>query len=325
MALIPASDINTQVRDVLIEFRDIYRELGDQVRSTAFANASASISQLTTPLSFEYLANNKIAGVGKSIKDKITEFLASHSIKALEELKRNPELNAIRLFSTIMGVGIGTARTWAKMSLTTLNDLSRAVADKHIHLTREQLLGLTHYNDLRTRIPRNDVADIIAKVCAHIKSVDPQAVCEGTGSYRRGLQDSGDVDVLVASQTKLLTPLSKSIASSSDFVASLSVGVEKFSFLFKTAHGHVARVDVVLVAPESYFPALMYMTGDKWFNIYMRKQLKNKGYLLNQHGLYLLAHGKHNLVAVNSEQAIFATAGMKYLPPNRRQVVESND
>jgi DNA polymerase/3'-5' exonuclease PolX len=79
------------------------------------------------------------------------------------------------------------------------------------------------------------------------------------------------------------------------------------------------KIDAFLT-PKKYAPAmLLYATGSKAFNIYMRTKAKAAGYLLNQTGLYTRKNGKADkLVPIKSEKDFFAKLGMHYIDAAKR-------
>ena len=62
-------------------------------------------------------------------------------------------------------------------------------------------------------------------------------------------------------------------------------------------------IHILLTEPKSWGAALMYLTGPKGFNISRRRVAKDRGYLLNQHGLYGRKSGRY--LAGRTESEIF--------------------
>ncbi len=80
------------------------------------------------------------------------------------------------------------------------------------------------------------------------------------------------------------------------------------------------QVDFMKTTKEEYVFMLLYITGSKEFNIKMRAIAKNKGYLLNQKGLFKVNNNKvdNNSVIVKNEKEIFDILEMEYLLPRKR-------
>ena len=81
------------------------------------------------------------------------------------------------------------------------------------------------------------------------------------------------------------------------------------------------RLDIRFVAYDSYFPSLLYFTGSKRLNVLMREIALEKGYTLNEYGLYRFKNGiKGEKLKAGSEKAIFALLGIRYLSPIDRDL-----
>ena len=85
----------------------------------------------------------------------------------------------------------------------------------------------------------------------------------------------------------------------------------------------VRRIDILAVPWKSYAPAVMYFTGSKKFNIEFRKKALEKGYTVNEYGVYKLDGGVKKIeekyrVPVINEQTMFDLVGMDYLEPWER-------
>jgi DNA polymerase (family 10) len=76
-------------------------------------------------------------------------------------------------------------------------------------------------------------------------------------------------------------------------------------------------LDIEFVSEEEWGTALLYFTGSKGFNVYMRADAKRKGMLLNEHGLYDINTGD-KILQYPSEEDIFEEIGMKYVSPPMR-------
>ncbi len=77
-------------------------------------------------------------------------------------------------------------------------------------------------------------------------------------------------------------------------------------------------VDVVYTAPESWGPALCYLTGSKDENIRLRSIAKRKGLLLSQYGLFRVTPKRKRRVDDNTEEGVYAALGLDYVEPDER-------
>jgi DNA polymerase/3'-5' exonuclease PolX len=109
------------------------------------------------------------------------------------------EVQAEKLLLGIWGVGPALAH---KLVHT---DGLRSIADARKHrelFTQRQLVGLDLYEELQQRIPRREVEEISLIVRQELSSVAPGARMEVCGSYRRGKETCGDIDILISHDSK---------------------------------------------------------------------------------------------------------------------------
>jgi DNA polymerase (family 10) len=78
------------------------------------------------------------------------------------------------------------------------------------------------------------------------------------------------------------------------------------------------QVDVRLLPRKSYGAGLLYFTGNKNYNIYLRRIAIEKGYKLNEYGLFDRKTGK--MISGKSEEEIFKKLGQRYLRPEEREI-----
>ena len=77
------------------------------------------------------------------------------------------------------------------------------------------------------------------------------------------------------------------------------------------------QVDVRALPPESYGAAMQYFTGSKEHNIVLRSRALKMGLTLNEYGLERLDNGVR--VAGETEEEIYATLGLAWIPPELRE------
>ena len=145
-----------------------------------------------------------------------------------------------------------------------------------------------------------------------VQSVNP------AGSFRRGKETIGDLDLLVTLSAarhtaKEVDSLAKHILAFPENAQTLAHGENKVSFRLATG----LQVDVRLLEPESHGAALLYFTGSKEHNVSLRGRANKMGYTLNEYALTTLQGGKH--VAGKTEQEIYAKLKLDFIPPELRE------
>ncbi len=207
------------------------------------------------------------------------------------------------------------------------------------YLNHHQLVGLKYFDDIETRIPRKEIQQIEKLLKRECNNIDSKLEVIIAGSYRRGKPDSGDVDVLIAhpylktdeditnSDTLYLVDLVNRLTSSRFLVDHLTkLGRTKYMGICKVSErGLGRRIDIRFVSWMAYTPALLYFTGSKEFNTHMRGVALQKGYTLNEYGIYKLVkvegkkrRVKGDKIMVNTEKDVFDLLGMTYLEPTQR-------
>lgn len=127
--------------------------------------------------------------------------------------EEDADLKVLRLFYEIWGVGADTAR---KMLYTHgLRDLDDVVEYHWGSLNRVQQIGVKFYGEFQERIPRKEVEGIAGTVLRHARLCrgvgeeewggEGDVVCVIVGGYRRGKEESGDVDVILSHRDEEVT------------------------------------------------------------------------------------------------------------------------
>ena len=83
-----------------------------------------------------------------------------------------------------------------------------------------------------------------------------------------------------------------------------------------TSHSKGRRIDIRCVDYISYYAALIYFTGSKNFNIFIRRRALDKGYSLNEYSFTNKETGEK--VMVHSEEELFKILDMDYVVPTAR-------
>jgi DNA polymerase (family 10) len=78
------------------------------------------------------------------------------------------------------------------------------------------------------------------------------------------------------------------------------------------------QADIRVLPSESWGAGLFYFTGNKNYNIEVRRIAIKQGYKLSEYGLFDKQTGK--MVAGKTEQEICKKLGIKYLKPEQREM-----
>ncbi|KAI1383250.1 uncharacterized protein F4822DRAFT_70185 [Hypoxylon trugodes] len=283
------------------------------------------------------------------IADKIEEIVNTNRLRQLEYAQDDPRRKIVAQFVKIYGVGLSQAQKWIAQGFKTLDDLR----DK-AELNANQKIGLEHFDDLNTRIPRSEMdvlADCVKKTAT---AIDHRVELIVGGSYRRGADNSGDIDFIITkkstSSTKELAPfldrlvgtlteegfLTAELAAHHGGADDIDGGSKWHGCCVLPEHAFPGpkkehrpiwrRIDLLLVPETEIGAALIYFTGNDIFNRSIRLLARKKGMRLNQRGLYTdVVRGKGNkrlnegtLLEARDEKKIFAILGVRWREPHER-------
>ena len=295
------------------------RQSKDNFRRLAYGKALKTIEKLDFKI-IDIKQAKKLKGIGKSILEKIQEFLLTGKINKVEEIKPTLDIKTdkdeiIELFTNIWGVGDVKANDLYNKGYRTLKDIQKNINV----LNRQQQIGFKYYDDLLKKIPRISIT-VIQTIVRYILDTNfgkNTYKLQISGSYRRGKSFSNDMDILIVSNKFTLKEIVEVLVKYNIISDILSMQNEKFMGV-----GHCPRsdepyfrIDIEFLPEEEFAYGLLYFTGSKDFNREIRQHAKNMGYTLNQHGLKD-ASGKY--IKAKTEEDIFKILDLVYIEPKNR-------
>ena len=123
----------------------------------------------------------------------------SITIRRLENIQSDPQRQILRTMMNIWGVGRVKALEIVNAGYTTIEEI-RKDFDRNclrVSINRNQYIGLLCYDDIMEEMDRSEVEQIRNIIQKAIHEVYPQAEVEIMGSYRRGKESCGDIDILI--------------------------------------------------------------------------------------------------------------------------------
>lgn len=299
-------------------------------RLASFIKARDAISSYPTKIISGSHAKRNIDGVGQGIAERIDEFLITGTLKELVE-NEDPYTRAVKELCGITGIGeVKAQQLITEYGITSVQQLREAYQQGRITVSKGQLnhhiaVGLEYYDDLKQRMPWSE-ADAIANIISdNITAMDPELVVNVCGSYRRHSPTCGDIDVLV-SHPRDKPDMLKHVVSVLEEIGLLvghltHDGKTKYMGVCKLRPNSVGRrIDIRYINYGSLGAALLYFTGSGKFNKIMRFRANERGYTLNEYGLYHYVNGvKGAQIDTPDERNIFKILGFKYLDPTERE------
>ena len=318
--------VNQEIANIFYEIADFLEMERVAFKPYAYRKAAITLANLEKDVGETYKegglkALEKIPGVGKSIAEKIEEYLKTGKIKYYQELKKKTPIKMEELIA-VEGLGPKMVRVlYQKLRIRNLKDLEKAAKTHRIaslfgfgEKTEKNILeGLAFLKRSKGRFLLGDILPQVKEIEEKLKSLKEVSKISVAGSVRRRKETIGDVDFLVTTKNAGLG--AKKVM---DFFVSLP-GVIKIwgkgptKSSIKTKQGF--DIDLRVVKKKSYGSALQYFTGSKEHNIATRKIAINKGLKLNEYGVF---RGR-KMIAGWQELGVYRALGLPWIPPELRE------
>ena len=315
------NDYKPEFISILNEYSELLQKRGDYIKAKIYRRAHDNLVNYSEPI-YKVEELSKLSGFGPGIINLLNEYVSSGKINLLEKERNRPE----NVLSEIYGIGPKKARELVNNGITSVSKLRESHNNNPKLLNDVQTKGLKYYEDIILRIPRNEIVlynEIFNKVYDTVK--DDTSKYEIVGSYRRGSQTSGDIDLIITSENKdIFVNFIDKLIEDNIIIEVLSRGPTKSLVICKLDENSIARrVDFLYSTREEYAFSILYFTGSKEFNTVMRGYALTKGYSLNEHGLYRKEKGKNKEDKLQqvflTEQDIFEFLGLVYKEPDERR------
>uniref|UniRef100_A0A8C2FDC1 DNA polymerase n=1 Tax=Cyprinus carpio TaxID=7962 RepID=A0A8C2FDC1_CYPCA len=328
----PQETLNEGITDFLIELANYERNVNRAIHKyNAYRKAASVIAKYPQKIKSGAEAK-KLDGVGAKIAEKIDEFLTTGKLGKLEKIRSDDTSSSINFLTRVTGIGPAAARKFYDEGIRNLEDLKKI---EH-KLNHHQQIGLKYFEEFEKRIPRVEMQKMEALILKELDVVDPVYIGTICGSYRRGAESSGDIDILLThpdftsqseKQPKLLHAVVDHLESIGFITDTLSKGDTKFMGVCQLKKEEEdeeeyfhRRIDIRLIPKDQYYCGVLYFTGSDIFNKNMRTRALEKGFTLNEYTIRPLGvtgvAGEPLLV--DSEKDIFDYIQWKYKEPKER-------
>ena len=312
---------NAEVATAFEEMADLLEiEGANPFRVRAYRFAARTLRDLPAEVA-EMVAKGEdltsLPGIGDDLAGKIKEILATGTAAAIEAQRKRVPATLTGLLR-IPGLGPKRVKRLAhELKIRSLSELQTAAQAGRVRTlagfgekTEQHILDA-----LATRLaeaPRVQRAVAIPSaeaLVAYLEQSSGVSRVIAAGSYRRGLETIGDLDILVTA------PAGRAVMDR--FVAYQEVrdvlahGATKSSVRLQSG----LQVDLRVVPQESYGAALLYFTGSKAHNVVLRQLAQQRGLKLNEYGVFR----GDKPVAGETEESVYASLGLPWIPPELRE------
>lgn len=269
-------------------------------------------------------------GIGRDLAAKIEALLDTGRLGLLDELQKQVPAVALELMK-VPGLGPRKARMLVEeLGIESLDDLEAACRERRVEgikgfgaKTQATILENVRFakNPENTRLLWHDADGIVQSVVAWMRRCPAVRKVEAAGSWRRGRETVGDIDLVVAS-------------SDSEAVMGHLCAWEHTSNVLQRGDTKASirgprdvQIDLRVVEDESYGAALQYFTGSKEHNVRLRARARERGLTINEYGVYRLqgtgtkaaSAGLGERLAGETEERVYAAVGLPWIPPELRE------
>ncbi|TWT48453.1 DNA polymerase/3'-5' exonuclease PolX [Botrimarina hoheduenensis] len=300
-------------------YRNGARKVKDATQSLAAIATDQGASALT-----------ELDGIGKDLAEKILELAESGRLSLLDELREQVAPGVLELLR-VPGLGPKKAAALHKeLGIASLEQLKAACEAEQVRAvkgfgkkTEEALLaGIAHAAAAGERLRWADADLVVARLLEHLDAEPAIQRREPAGSYRRGKETIGDLDLLVDIGPAMLPDrVARVMDRFGDFegvTETIARGETKMSVRLESG----LQIDLRIVPSDAFGAALQYFTGSKEHNVEVRGRAKALGLRLNEWGVFPADHPDNDpahAVAGRDEASVYAAIKLPLFPPERRE------
>ncbi|WP_457607276.1 DNA polymerase/3'-5' exonuclease PolX [Nitratifractor sp.] len=313
---------NQDIAAFFKKLADLLEIRGDNpFRIRAYRNAARTIETSGydfTQLVAEGADLSKLPDIGERIAKKIEEIVTTGHLKKLEEVQKEFPPGILDLLK-IEGIGPKRAKVlYEKLGIGSLEELKKAAEEHRIRelpgfdekLEEKILKGVVLYKKEGKRFlfaEAEPFAEALKKHLSDFGKIDRVTVA---GSYRRRRATVGDLDIVITSEDPL--GAMDHFTSFPEIREIVSKGDTRSTVILQNN----LQVDLRCVSAQSYGAALHYFTGSKPHNIAVRKMAMERGWKVNEYGVF--DQGMQRLAGATEEE-IYRLFGMAYIEPELRE------
>ncbi len=267
----------------------------------------------------------EIPGIGKGMAANIRQLITTGKLDMHQEMLQKFRPSMLELLK-ISGLGPKTiALIWDAFQICDVEGVAKLASEGKLRTLprlsekseQKILKSIENYRQLTGRFLLNTADEIATKMTEFLAGLPGVEKVTPAGSLRRGRETVGDLDLLVTGKCcntdSQRNAVIDRIVNFPGILEVLAKGENRVSFKLRSG----MQVDVRLLPPDSFGAAMQYFTGSKNHNVQLRQRAIKQGYTLNEYGLVRVEDNKR--VAGKTEEEIYKTLGLKFIPPELRE------
>ena len=316
---------NGSIADIFDEMAELLELRGEnQFRVRAYRNGSKTIRELAEQVSDIFADTSrdlrKFPGIGDTLADKCKVMVETGKLPQLEELRASTPAVLVKM-TRIPGVGAKKAMLMQKeLGIQSLEELRQACLDQKVRAlkgfgakTEEAILAwldIAESAALRLRIDQAE--HLVQRLKSHLSGCDAIQKIEFAGSYRRGKETIGDIDILIVSDDH------EAVMDRFQEFPALSSVIVRGDTKMSIRVDNQFQVDLRVVPQASFGAALQYFTGSKEHNVALRSRARKLGMTVNEYGVAKI-DSPDQLLCGSTEEELYGILGLKWIAPELRE------
>lgn len=316
---------NEKIAQTLNQLADLLEFTGaNAFRLRAYRNGARIIKELTDSIESMVAAGEdltKLDGIGKGVSEKCHELIETGRLKQMDELLETIPRTVLDLLNVPKLGPKKAAALFNELGIENLEQLKAACEAERVRelagfgaKTEAAILeGIAIAAAANERILWAKADKIVERLREHLATCKPIKQLEFAGSYRRGKETVGDLDVLVDSQNA--EQVMDHFGTFSEITSVIVRGETKMSVRLENEF----QVDLRVVPTASFGAALQYFTGSKEHNVLVRSRARQQGMKVNEWGIYQIDGADETYLAGKTEADVYQVLGLPYIEPETRE------
>ncbi len=259
----------------------------------------------------------ELPGIGKDLAGKIATLVDTGELPVLNEVEARVPA-ALAEMTEIEGLGPKrVGQIYRELGVRSLDDLSRVLESGRVRelegfgekLEKTIAAGIEALKNGQSRMRWTDAEAIAEPLAEWLRGIDGVKKVWLAGSYRRGKETVGDLDILVTCRRD--SPVMNRFVAHEDVSRVVSHGGTRSTVHLRSG----LQVDLRVVPAVGAGAALHYFTGSKAHNIAVRRRGVERGLKINEYGVYR----DEKRIAGRTEDEVFEAVGLPFVAPELRE------
>jgi DNA polymerase (family 10) len=316
---------NEDIALIFDELADLLEiEEANPFRVRAYRNAARTVRSLGRELR-QMVADDEdltaLPGIGKDLAAKIKEIVATGHAGALDKLHSEVPASLEALLK-IPGLGPKRVKTlYHELQIKTLTQLEEAARAGRLRelagfgakIESAILDTIAAHRTAERRFLRSVARQYAEPLEAYLRALPGVDEVVIAGSYRRGKETVGDLDILVT--TRGTSAVMERFVHYDEVSQVVSQGTTRATVVLHSG----LQVDLRVVERHSFGAALHYFTGSKAHNIQVRRLGQQHSLKINEYGVFRLKGEEEKLIGGETEASVFKAVGLPWIAPELRE------